>query len=274
MIEAPEIETSIASLQRQFAAALMRPALPLPAAVAASKSEAQRLRRFNIYRNNVHSSLATALAARFPVVERLVGEEFFLAMALVFIDRHPPSSPVLSEYGAHFPAFLESFEPVAELVYLPDVARLEWLRNVAYHAADAETVAISALANAPAADLAHTCLVLHPATGCISSDHPIVSIWRTNTHDEEVTPIGAEATGETALVTRPGLDVLVTTLPSGGGAFLTALARGADLDAAVRHATEMMPLFDVPATLAVLFGSGGITRIEMPAAGPLKRGLR
>jgi hypothetical protein len=269
MIEVPQTENSIASLQRQFAAALMQPALPVPAAVA-SKSQAQRIRRFNIYRNNVHSSLATALAARFPVIERLVGEEFFLAMALVFIERHPPSSPVLSEYGAHFPAFLESFDPVVDLPYLPDVARLEWLRNIAYHAADAETVAISALANAPSTELAFTHLVLHPATGCVASDYPIVSIWRTNTHDQEVTPIGAEATGETALVTRPGLEVFVTMLPPGGAAFLAALARGADLDAAVRHATELMPSLDLPAILAALFGGGAIARIEMPTASLLK----
>ena len=34
------------------------------------------------------------------------------------------------------PGFLESFEPARGLPYLGDVARLEWLRHAAYHAAD------------------------------------------------------------------------------------------------------------------------------------------
>lgn len=260
MIEAP-----IAVLQREFTAALMQPEYPVPDAIA-GKTEVRRTKRFNVYRNNVHASLAVSIAARFPVVERLVGEEFFRAMALVFIDRYPPSSPVLAEYGRHFPVFLESFEPVVELPYLPDVARLEWLRNAAYHAADAEPVAITALADVPPDDLGRIRLALHPAVSCVMSDYPIVSLWWTNTHDETVMPIGVDATGQTALVTRPGLDVLVTALPAGGGAFLTALERGDDFDAAVLHAATHTPAFDLPATLAAVFGSGAIARVEIPPA--------
>lgn len=265
MTETGEIDAGIAPLQRVFAAALMRPELPAPAGIA-GRSEAQRTRRFNVYRNNVHASLAAALAARFPVVERLVGSEFFRAMALVFIERHPPASPVLAEYGGRFPAFLEVFEPVTELLYLPDVARLEWLRNLAYHAEDAVPAAISALAEVPAGELVHVRLVPHPAMSWLASDYPIVSIWRTNTHDESVRPLGADAAGEIALVTRPGLDVLVTGLPAGGGAFVAAIERGANLGTAACEAGEDTPAFDLPATLAALFGSGAITRIDLPAA--------
>jgi hypothetical protein len=265
MVEAQARTTPIAALQRQFAAALMRPDRTVPAAVA-GRSDARRTEGFNVYRNNVHASLAAALAARFPVIARLVGEEFFRAMALVFVERHPPDSPVLSEFGAHFAAFLADFEPVAGLPYLPDVARLEWLRNVAYHAGDAEAATISALAQVPPADLAGARLVPHPAAGCVVSDDPVVSIWRTNTHDETVTRIETGMIGETALVTRPALDVLVTALPSGGGAFFAALQRHAGLDAAVGHATLAAPGFDLPATLATLFASGAISRIETPDA--------
>src|SRR5690606_37406619 len=122
----------LAALQRELGAAILAARAPIPAAVVAP-SEAQRRKRFGVYRNNVHASLAAALSARFPVTERIVGEEFFRAMALVFVAHHPPATPVVAEYGAHFADFVERFEPAAEVAYLPDVVRLEWLRNVAYH---------------------------------------------------------------------------------------------------------------------------------------------
>ena len=78
-----------------------------------------------------------ALGTRFPATSRIVGEEFFNAMARVFVIAHPPRSPLLMTYGDDFPDFIADFEPAAELPYLADVARLEAARTRAYHAADA-----------------------------------------------------------------------------------------------------------------------------------------
>ena len=47
--------------------------------------------------------------SRFPVVKRLVGEEFFRAMAQVFVTEEPPRSPVLFRYGSTFPDFIAGF---------------------------------------------------------------------------------------------------------------------------------------------------------------------
>ena len=92
-------------------------------------------RRLQIYRNNVALNLTGALEAAYPVVRRLVGEEFFRYAAARYIARHPSRSGDLHEFGESFPAFLETFGPVAGLVYLPDVARLEWAIHQVFHAA-------------------------------------------------------------------------------------------------------------------------------------------
>lgn len=252
--------TGIDVLQRAFAAALMWPDGELPVAVS-GPTQAQRVKRFNVYRNNVHASLAAALRARFPVVERLVGAEFFMGMAVLFIRQQLPSSPVLAEYGGNLPDFLERFEPAASVPYLPDVARLEWARNRAYHAADAQTVAISALADTAPERLGDVRLQPHPATQVIASLYPIVSIWATNTHDEIVRPIGTEASGECALVTRPGLDVLVTPVPLSAATFIDALAGGRTLADAATTANAAEGDFDLAAALAAAFGSGAIGAI-------------
>lgn len=245
---------ALAEIQHDFARGLLQARLQVPAAVAGFTGQS-RDRRFGVYRNNVKASLAATLAAKFPVIRRLVGEEFFEATALVFIEHHPPRSPVLAEYGADFAPFLEGFEPAADLPYLPDVARLEWARHRAFHAADAATVAIDRLAIIAADDLHGARLTLHPAAAVVVSPWPIVSIWTTNTFDAEVRRIGPDHPGEIALITRPEHDVLVGLLPPGADLLVAALERGNTLGAAIAAALDDL---DLPTALASLFHAGAV----------------
>ena len=107
-----------------FAAALLDPEAALPAGLVVWNGS-DPAHRFAVYRNNVTSALSDVLADSFPVTQQLVGEEFFRAMARVFLRRSPPSSPMLSAYGEGFPAFVEDFAPARAVPYLADVARLE-----------------------------------------------------------------------------------------------------------------------------------------------------
>ena len=109
--------------QSEFAAALIDPGLAVPEGLAAWNGP-KPARRFGVYRNNVAIGLIGALASRFPAAERIVGREFFAAMAHEFIRLHPPRSPLLLAYGDDFPDFIESFEPAREITYLADVMRL------------------------------------------------------------------------------------------------------------------------------------------------------
>src|SRR5271166_952215 len=118
-------------LQNEFASSLMNGAKPVPAAIrGAACGPAER--RFAVYRNNVMVGLVNALATRFPVTLRLVGE--------------PPRSPVMLLYGTTFPTFIKRFEPAAAIPYLSEVAWLEMARGRAYHAADAKPLDASAFA--------------------------------------------------------------------------------------------------------------------------------
>ncbi|SKA39441.1 hypothetical protein SAMN02745126_06237 [Enhydrobacter aerosaccus] len=251
-------ETSAAAAQQAaFAQALLHLDAPTPAGLT-TYSEAEAARRFAVYRNNVRVSLVAALGARYPVVRRLVGAEFFDAAALLFIAQHPPTGPVLANYGAGFDAFLASFEPAADLPYLPDMAKLEWLRHRAFHAADADPIGIDRLAMLPPERLDTVRLALHPAVQFIVSPWPVLSIWTTNTEDDEVRPLGPEAGSESVLVTRPALQVLTQRLPAGADRLLAALADNAPLGAAVAAAVEAEPAFDIAGCLALLFSAGAI----------------
>ena len=103
-----------ATSQAAFAEALLDPACALPEGITSVRGIADAA-RFAVYRNNVHVGLTGALAKRFPVVRRLVGEEFFAGMARVYAGLHKPASPLLFEYGDEFPDFVEQFEPARGL---------------------------------------------------------------------------------------------------------------------------------------------------------------
>ena len=251
----------LADLQATFVQALLRAGLHVPDSVE-SIAGASREQRLGIYRNNVKASLVAALVARFPVIRRLVGEEFFEATALVFVEHHPPRSPILAEYGADFASFLEGFEPAGELPYLPDIARLEWVRQQAFHAADAEPIGIERLAALAGASLEAACFTLHPAAFVVASPWPIVSIWTTNTFDEEVRRIGPDRPGEIALVTRAGQDVMVSMLPAGADLLVAAVTEGIALGAAAARTQQEFDGFDLATTLAVLFRSGAISALR------------
>ena len=253
--------SGLSASQAAFAAALLQPSVALSARAA-------------IHRNNVQASLSAALGARFPVVARLVGPEFFGALALQFIAQHLPTSPVLAEYGARFVDFLDAFEPAREVPYLADVARLEWARHLAWHAEDAAVLTIERLAAVAADRLESVRLGLHPAAAVVASAWPVVSIWTTNALDQEVRPVGADAGSECALVTRPGLEVLVTRAPAGTDLLVASLAAGAGLGEAVERTTEGIKDracdgaasaagFDTAAALSVLFQAGAVTSLTL-----------
>jgi hypothetical protein len=235
--------------EAEFAASLLSPDRPPPAGVRVPAG-ADAAHRFGVYRNNVVAGLVTALAARFPVARRLVGDDFFFAMAKIYVFDNPPRSPLMFRYGGSFPAFVEGFAPAAPVPYLADVARLEFLRGEAFHAADAVPLAARQFARLSPDALLATRLTVHPSMRLLSSRFPVVSIWKAH-QDSADDPVVEEWSAEAALVARPEFSVEVRVLPPGAPAFLSALAGGAPIGkAAARAAGE--DGFDLARTLTVM----------------------
>lgn len=253
---------SLAEIQAEFAAKLGRRGDGTPASVI-GPAKAVPLKRFNVYRNNAAATLIEALRGRYPVVERLVGEEFFKAAAHRFIIEHPPRSSALFEFGNGFADFLAAFEPARTLPYLPDVARLEWLRHAAYHAPDAEPMQAAALGDVPPERAGDIVLTLHPSAGLLISDYPVVSIWETNVTDAAVSRIGPDIGGETAIILRPGLEVGVVRLGPGGGPFLSEIGQGRRLAVAAERAAEAAPDFSLAETLGAALAAGAFVDFSL-----------
>lgn len=243
-----------------FAAGLIDGNLP-SGLTARAPDEASR--RFGVYRNNVSVSLVTAMARRFPVIERLVGTEFFAALGQVYLQMHRPKSPVLHEWGDSFPGFLAQFPPLAAYPYMADVARIEVARGRAYHAADADPIAPQYLI-AAAADAGTARLALHPSVQVLRLAHPAVSIWAAN--QPGAVPGHLAVGPEIAIVLRNiRFEVLVSTLSSADAAMITALQNGKTLLGAAECAAEVKPDHDPQPILIRLMQAGVIT---MPKEAP------
>ena len=240
------------NVQAEFAGALLSLARPAPTCLkGAAQGRAER--RFAVYRNTVAAGLIEALQARFPVVERLVGEDFFRAMARAYVALEPPSSPLLFRYGDGFPDFIARFTPAAPLPYLADVARLEYARGFAYHAADRDPLPPASFAALDKGRLADFTVTLHPSAVIVASAFPILSIWLAN-QAETVTPLRHRG-AESALVSRPYLDVETRRLQPGTDAFLLALKSGSTIGAAVAVGAEASTEFSAAEALATLIGA-------------------
>lgn len=247
--------------QHAFAAALLDPAHAVPADLCVWHG-GDPTRRFAVYRNNVLASLVDALADTFPVVQELVGETFFRAMAGVFVRASAPRSPALGDWGDRYPDFVEHFAPASSVPYLADVARLELLWLKAFNAADAEPLATARIAAALAdtAKLPKLCFGCHPSIGLFSSCHPVVSLWAAHQGTARLDTIDLRQP-ESALVVRSGLTVEVVRLAEGSAAFVKQIANGIALGQAAQVALEVEESFDLATALAILIQLGALTRI-------------
>jgi hypothetical protein len=244
------------SAHADFGAVLLAPTFQCPPGLK-TWNGSDPAKRFGVYRNNVVVGLVDALADSYPVVQALVGEDFFRAMAAEFVRQSPPRSPVLAWYGDGFAEFVETFPPVAGLPYLAGVARLEWLRVEAWHAADAVPLPMDRIADllADAESLPQTRFTLHPALRVLRSQHPVVSLWAAHQTDDPAAALTEidMADAEAALLLRPDLDVEIMRIEPGAAAFIGRLLTGETFGTAT-----IAEDFDLPATLGLLIRSGAI----------------
>lgn len=227
--------------------------------------------RVAIYRHHVLTTLTAVLRSTFPVVHRLVGDGFFGYAADTYVRRDPPRGPCLLEYGAGFGPFLAAFPPCRELVYLADVARLEWAMHAAFHAPDVAPLARAALARVPEPATPHLTFALHPGATFLESPWPVDRIWRANRPGpEEGAAVDLAEGGVRLEIRRLGDDAVFRSLTPADFAFRRALAASATLEVAAAAALSLEAEFDLTAAFRALLddelvvGYGVAPPVEAP----------
>ncbi len=244
---------------QDFAAGLLNPASPVPVHL-----KGRATRRYAVYRNNVTVGLVRAMEANFPVVRRLLGEEYFAGLAREFVRKHPPVSPLMFEYGDQFAAFVEAEGDLRDFAYLGDVARLEQQVRLSYHEADAPTLTAQDLAALSEEALFNTVLIPHPATALLASPYALHAIYTANL------PSGSghvddPAQAQAVLVSRPSFDVELQRLGVAQLCFFGQLLDQESLGTAAGSASIVDGDFDLGQALDVLMASGAFQAIHAAA---------
>ena len=195
------------------------------------------------YRGNAAAIAERALAAAYPTVQQVLGDESFAQLARAFWHREPPSRGDLAQYGEALPRWLAADAQLASEPYLADVARVDWAVHTIEHAADValQPPGLSLLGELEPAQLR---LRLRPGLTVLRSAWPVVAIWQAHRSDapdrfEPVRRALAEGTPEIALLARDGWRASVQRIDDASVAvFFEALLRGATLAHALAAAGD------------------------------------
>lgn len=216
--------------------------------VARDKHDALNVQspRARIYRNSVAETMRAALAAAYPVVARLVGEECFRSLATRYTRDYPSTSGNIQDFGANLSTFIEALPELSALPYLSDVARLEWLIQEACRAAEARPTDLATLSNLSPASYGELHFSLPPSARLLCSSYPVLRIWQNNhiRHELQET-ISLDEGGDLLLVIRRNAEIEVERLGLGEFTLLCQLEQGHSLECAVEKALIADPLLDL-----------------------------
>ena len=249
----------------RLAVAIIRGHDMSPGALAISQNYPSAV-ALDIYRNNYRGNLHDALAGAYPVVEQLVGKDFFRLLTRKFIEQHPSRSGNLHRYGAEMNDFVATFPAAQNLVYLSDVAALEWACHCAYFAADAAALDINKLAQVAPEHYPNLALLTHDACHVVSSQYPIAAIWHAHQPGADSDfKIDLESGPCYALVTRDADAVRIGELTQAEAGWLLRIQAGISLGEATSATLDAAQDFDLQATLLNLVSQGVLTDFNLRA---------
>ena len=249
--------------QRRFAAAL-RSAQGEVTMLPLLSGDAERNRALlGVYRGNAVANARAALTLAYPVCRQITGGDYFDALVRRYWARTPSADGDLNRYGHSFAEFLDAFEPVRALPYLPDVARLEWSAHVAGMAADATPLGGDAFAELGAETLCTVRLHMTPGFALHGSAHPIADIWLRHQPDAEGDFDVDLDLAQYAVVWRDGWRVRVAALPAGAYAFWAAIAQaGASLGDAWAGAVRYEEGFNLAGAIEQAIACGWLHTLD------------
>jgi hypothetical protein len=205
--------------------------------------------RIAIYRANLQAVWANTLRNAYPVIDQLVGADFFAQLSILYSEQFPSQSGDLHEFGEHFSDFLRDEKSVENFPYFADVAALEWKIHRSYYAADAEAISLNEFLTKAGESASESSLQFHPAASLFRADVAAVQIYLAH-QQTEVQPLDVDLqTSSFALVSRDVWRHQVTELDQAEFTALHALHQGYSLSDALDVAMNIDGDFSVPNVL-------------------------
>lgn len=246
--------TTLAELQRNFISDCLTGKLKQDKVLLAKdidSSDISALGLMGIYQNSAIANITHSLLLTYPVIEKLLGAEFFNAMCREFVYLTWPTSGNMDDYGVEFANFLAEFEHAKHLLYLKDVARLEWAFHQSSLADDAPVTDWSTLAQE--SEILQLQFLVPPSLSLIESTFPIDKIWHIN-QENAPTDMEVEFTDEHENNTfialfRQQLKTVVLPITVGEFALLNAFDNKETFEDAILSASQAQADFVVDESL-------------------------
>jgi hypothetical protein len=251
---------SLRELQRHFAAGLLESTDEL-ATKWVRADGINPSARIAIYRNNLQAGFIKTLTLEFPVIHRLIGDDYFRQLSLAFLARHPSRSGDLHHVGAPFANFLRERFTATEFLYLADVARLEWACQECLVAESTEAFDPQTLRGIPADAYGELRFSLRPTCRLLHSVFPVMRIWEVNQPGAATDEIVDLRSGPDHLVVMRNPNLGLRRIPAGDFRLLTKFAEGQTLDSAIEAVLAADSQFDLGAALRRCIGLGVLAQV-------------
>ncbi|MBL8446645.1 MAG: putative DNA-binding domain-containing protein [Zoogloeaceae bacterium] len=213
-------------------------------------------RRFALYRGNLTANWERSLVNAYPVLQQMVGDEFFAGLARDYGRQVGSASGDLNEFGGALADFLTDFPPIAPYPYLPDLARLEWAVHRAYYAAEETPLSAEDLALLGADALEDDRIGLRSGYALFAAPWAVDALWQAH----QTNPLGPLPNEMSApchvLISRPSWRVTIRSVLAAEWAALASLSAGQPLAAALEAGFDADSHFDPGATVQAWLGAG------------------
>lgn len=173
---------SLAALQHQFRDALHYQHHDLPVGNGVAPPEAL----LQVYRNNFVMTLTECLEAVYPVVNKLVGDDCFQAIARHHVLNTPMTDACADRYGAGFDHTIKTLPNIIGAVpYLADMAALEWHIQRVNRAPLATPFPLEKLAQVSDDAFGAIKLQCPPSVAILPSTYAIGTLWQAVSQNDD-----------------------------------------------------------------------------------------
>lgn len=204
--------------------------------------------RLDIYAHAYLARLVETLAADYPVLARLLGDEPFRDLVADYLVAYPSRYATVGEVGRHLPEFLSSHALASRSPSAPDLARLEWAVTESFLADDVAEFDPASVRDLGEEDWERARFVLDPSMKLVAVAYPVDALWSSAQAGESLSVETVPAPGH-LLIRRRDFTVFVERIEPLAHALLDLMRAGLSLGELAE---------EIPARFGPLAGEAGV----------------
>jgi hypothetical protein len=207
--------------------------------------------RLQIYRNNVFGNFDDVLASIYPAVKKTVGADYFEQICQKYHLAHPSQSGNLDNYGRHFGKFLHQIKKEHKILYLKELAELEWHYHDAYFAKDVGDFDLESFQKLSEEQWCQLQFKLHHSCVLMAPKYPINQIWQfcQDKVSESQNLDLEKLEKEYLLIARINFDIEICNLSAAEFAFLQKIKKKENIYQIYEGLTDKFADFDIGQTV-------------------------